>query len=107
MASLLICSVLSELHFHRICQLLDQWISLYPTDFAVSGASGALAALIKSILNKTYLLHYGAEFLPFLEMVHMDVVFISVWDCCKTETRVLLARGPRVQAKFHLLYPRE
>ncbi|KAI0757004.1 ras GEF [Daedaleopsis nitida] len=53
----------------RICQLLDQWISLYPTDFAVSGASGALAALIKSILNKTYLLHYGAEFLPFLEMV--------------------------------------
>ncbi|RPD82566.1 ras GEF [Lentinus tigrinus ALCF2SS1-7] len=53
----------------RICQLLDHWISLYPTDFAVSGASGALAALIKSILNKTYLLHYGAEFLPFLEMV--------------------------------------
>ncbi|KAI1797867.1 ras GEF [Ganoderma leucocontextum] len=53
----------------RICQLLDLWISLYPTDFAVPGASSALAALIKSILNKTYLLHYGAEFLPFLEMV--------------------------------------
>ena len=53
----------------RICQLLDLWISFYPTDFAVSGASSALAALIKSILNKTYLLHYGAEFLPFLEMV--------------------------------------
>ncbi|TBU48354.1 ras GEF [Dichomitus squalens] len=53
----------------RICQLLDHWINLYPTDFAVSGASSALAALIKSILNKTYLLHYGAEFLPFLEMV--------------------------------------
>ncbi|KAM5535450.1 hypothetical protein V8D89_010972 [Ganoderma adspersum] len=53
----------------RICQLLDLWISSYPTDFAVSGASSALAALIKSILNKTYLLHYGAEFLPFLEMV--------------------------------------
>ncbi|TFK89976.1 ras GEF [Polyporus arcularius HHB13444] len=53
----------------RICQLLDHWINLYPTDFAVSGASGALGALIKSILNKTYLLHYGAEFLPFLEMV--------------------------------------
>ncbi len=49
--------------------MLDLWISLYPTDFAVSGASSALAALIKSILNKTYLLHYGAEFLPFLEMV--------------------------------------
>ena len=28
-----------------------------------------MGALIKSILNKTYLLHYGAEFLPFLEMV--------------------------------------
>lgn len=49
--------------------MLDHWIIVYPTDFAVSGASGALAALIKSILNKTYLLHYGAEFLPFLEMV--------------------------------------
>ena len=49
--------------------MLDQWISLYPTDFAVAGAASALGALIKSILNKTYLLHYGAEFLPFLEMV--------------------------------------
>ncbi|KAI0361643.1 ras GEF [Trametes cingulata] len=53
----------------RICQLLDLWIDLYPTDFAVPGASSALAALIKSIITKTYLLHYGAEFLPFLEMV--------------------------------------
>lgn len=42
---------------------------MYPTDFAVPGASSALAALIKSIITKTYLLHYGAEFLPFLEMV--------------------------------------
>ncbi|KAH9849775.1 ras GEF [Lenzites betulinus] len=53
----------------RICQLLDMWINVYPTDFAVPGASSALAALIKSIITKTYLLHYGAEFLPFLEMV--------------------------------------
>ncbi|KAI0639385.1 ras GEF [Trametes polyzona] len=53
----------------RICQLLDLWINMYPTDFAVPGASSALAALIKSIITKTYLLHYGAEFLPFLEMV--------------------------------------
>ncbi|KAI0825148.1 ras GEF [Trametes gibbosa] len=53
----------------RICQLLDLWINVYPTDFAVAGASSALAALIKSIITKTYLLHYGAEFLPFLEMV--------------------------------------
>ncbi|CDO71551.1 hypothetical protein BN946_scf184911.g21 [Trametes cinnabarina] len=53
----------------RICQLLDLWISTYPADFAVPGASSALAALIKSIITKTYLLHYGAEFLPFLEVV--------------------------------------
>ncbi|KAI0778171.1 ras GEF [Trametes elegans] len=53
----------------RICQLLDLWIGLYPTDFAVPGASSALAALIKSVITKTYLLHYGADFLPFLEMI--------------------------------------
>ncbi|KAL1951959.1 hypothetical protein VTO73DRAFT_1108 [Trametes versicolor] len=53
----------------RLCQLLDLWLNVYPTDFAVPGATSALAALIKSIITKTYLLHYGAEFLPFLEMV--------------------------------------
>jgi len=53
----------------RICLLLDNWIHAYPTDFGVPGAAGALAALIKSILTKTYLLHYGAEFLPFLDSV--------------------------------------
>ncbi|KAH9937673.1 ras guanine nucleotide exchange factor domain-containing protein [Fomitopsis serialis] len=51
----------------RICLLLDRWITTYPTDFAVSGAAGALRALIKFTLTKTYLLHYGAVFLPFLE----------------------------------------
>ncbi|KZT74642.1 ras GEF [Daedalea quercina L-15889] len=53
----------------RICLLLDRWITTYPTDFAVPGAAGALRALIKSTLTKTYLLHYGALFLPFLETV--------------------------------------
>lgn len=53
----------------RICLLLDNWIHAYPSDFAVPGAAGALSALVKSILTKTYLLHYGAELLPFLEAV--------------------------------------
>ncbi|TFY69742.1 hypothetical protein EVJ58_g219 [Rhodofomes roseus] len=53
----------------RICLLLDRWITTYPTDFVVPGAAGALRALIKSTLTKTYLLHYGAVFLPFLETV--------------------------------------
>ena len=44
-------------------------MSTYPSDFAVPGAAGALRALIKSTLSKTYLLHYGAHFLPFLENI--------------------------------------
>lgn len=51
----------------RICALLEAWIKDYPYDFAVRGTAGALSALIKSILSKTYLLHYGSELLPFLE----------------------------------------
>ncbi|TFK77078.1 ras GEF [Pluteus cervinus] len=53
----------------RICNLLEQWIHDYPHDFSVRGTAGALSALIKSIISKTYLLHYGSEFLPFLEML--------------------------------------
>ncbi|KAH7915776.1 ras guanine nucleotide exchange factor domain-containing protein [Hygrophoropsis aurantiaca] len=53
----------------RICHLLETWIHTYPHDFAVPGASGALNALVKSIISKTYLLHYGSDFLPFLEHV--------------------------------------
>lgn len=45
------------------------WIRDYPYDFAVRGTAGALSALIKSIIAKTYLLHYGSDFLPFLEML--------------------------------------
>ncbi|KAG2336650.1 ras GEF [Suillus weaverae] len=50
----------------RICHLLETWIQAYPQDFAVPGAPGALHALVRSIFRKTYLLHYGSDFLPFL-----------------------------------------
>lgn len=47
--------------------MLDHWIQLYPSDFAVPDTGGALSAFIKSIMGKTYLLHYGSEFIPFME----------------------------------------
>jgi len=53
----------------RICTLLEMWIRDYPHDFAVRGTAGALSALIKSIIAKTHLLHYGSDFLPFLEVL--------------------------------------
>lgn len=53
----------------RICHLLETWIRDYPHDFAVRGTAGALSALIQSIISKTYLLHYGSDFLPFLDML--------------------------------------
>ncbi|KIJ68428.1 hypothetical protein HYDPIDRAFT_24708 [Hydnomerulius pinastri MD-312] len=59
----------------RICHLLETWMHTYPQDFAVPGAAGALNALVKSIIGKTYLLHYGSDFLPFLE--HLP----SIVDC--------------------------
>lgn len=61
---------LSPLNAHTflsICRLLADWIKDYPCDFAVRGTAGALSALVKSIIAKTYLIHYGLEFLPFLE----------------------------------------
>ncbi|EKM61029.1 uncharacterized protein PHACADRAFT_247338 [Phanerochaete carnosa HHB-10118-sp] len=51
----------------KICALLDHWIQLYPNDFAVPNTASALSALIKSVMGKTYLLHYGSEFIPFME----------------------------------------
>ncbi|KAI0322721.1 ras guanine nucleotide exchange factor domain-containing protein [Amylostereum chailletii] len=51
----------------RICHLLEVWIQDYPHDFAVGAAADALHALVKSIISKTHLLHYGSDFLPFLE----------------------------------------
>ncbi|CAL1695877.1 unnamed protein product [Somion occarium] len=53
----------------KICCLLDCWMRTYATDFAVPGTAGAFSALIKSILGKTYLLHYGSEFIPFMEIL--------------------------------------
>ncbi|KAF5355854.1 hypothetical protein D9756_003782 [Leucocoprinus leucothites] len=53
----------------RICHLLEVWIVEYPSDFAVKGTAGALHALIRSILAKTHLLHYGSQLLPFLEVL--------------------------------------
>lgn len=53
----------------RICHLLQTWIERYPQDFAVPDTSGALSALVKSILRKTHLCHYGSDFLPFLEHI--------------------------------------
>jgi hypothetical protein len=63
----------------RICNLLEQWIQSYPHDFAVRGTAGALTALVKAIIGKTYLLHYGAEFLPFLEQLPTLVDTDAAW----------------------------
>lgn len=63
----------------RICHLLETWIRDYPHDFAVKGTAGALNALIKSIISKTHLLHYGSEFLPFLEQLPSLVDQDSAW----------------------------
>ncbi|RDB28973.1 Ras guanine nucleotide exchange factor P [Hypsizygus marmoreus] len=63
----------------RICHLLEMWIRDYPYDFAVRGTAGALSALIRSIISKTYLLHYGSEFLPFLEMLPSLVDQDAAW----------------------------
>lgn len=49
--------------------MLEIWIRDYPADFAVRGTAGALNALVRAILSKTYLLHYGCDFLPFTEQL--------------------------------------
>ena len=58
---------------------METWIRDYPHDFAVKGTAGALNALIKSIISKTHLLHYGSEFLPFLEQLPSLVDQDSAW----------------------------
>jgi hypothetical protein len=63
----------------KICHLLEVWIRDYSYDFAVRGTAGALSALIKSIISKTYLLHYGSDFLPFLEVLPTLVDRDSIW----------------------------
>ncbi|KAF5390357.1 hypothetical protein D9757_002906 [Collybiopsis confluens] len=64
---------------YRICHLLEVWIQDYKYDFAVRGTAGALSALIKSIISKTYLLHYGSDFLPLLEVLPTLVDQDSAW----------------------------
>jgi hypothetical protein len=63
----------------RICHLLETWIKDYPHDFAVPRTAGALSALVKSIISKTYLLHYGSELLPFLELLPQLVDTDATW----------------------------
>ncbi|KAE9398927.1 hypothetical protein BT96DRAFT_711392 [Gymnopus androsaceus JB14] len=63
----------------KICHLLEFWIRDYSCNFPVRGTAGALSALIKSIISKTYLLHYRSDFLPFLEVLLMLVDWDSSW----------------------------
>ncbi|KAG1853630.1 ras guanine nucleotide exchange factor domain-containing protein [Suillus subluteus] len=63
----------------RICHLLETWIQAYPQDFAVPGAPGALHALVRSIVGKTYLLHHGSDFLPFLSHLPNIIDTDAAW----------------------------
>ena len=65
---------------------MEIWIRDYPYDFAVRGTAGALSALIKSIISKTYLLHYGSDFLPFLEVLPSLVDKDAAWALKVEET---------------------
>ncbi|KAG2159883.1 ras guanine nucleotide exchange factor domain-containing protein [Suillus bovinus] len=77
----------------RICHLLETWIQTYPQDFAVPGASGALHALVRSIVGKTYLLHYGSDFLPFLSHLPNIVDTDAAW-ALKSENPVDESEDP-------------
>jgi hypothetical protein len=46
---------------------LEVWSQDYPHDFAVGAAADALNALVKSIVTKVHLLHYGSDLLSFLD----------------------------------------
>ncbi|KAL4069609.1 hypothetical protein V8B97DRAFT_599701 [Scleroderma yunnanense] len=63
----------------RICHLLETWMHTYPQDFAVPGASGALNAIVNSIVEKTYLVHYGADFQPFLDHISGLIDCDATW----------------------------
>lgn len=77
----------------RICHLLETWMQTYPQDFAVPGASGALGALVRSIVGKTYLLHYGSDFLPFLARLQNIVDTDAAW-ALKSENPVDESEDP-------------
>ncbi|KAG1758863.1 ras guanine nucleotide exchange factor domain-containing protein [Suillus occidentalis] len=63
----------------RICHLLETWVQAYPQDFAVPGAPGAFRALARSIFEKTYLLHYGSYFFPFLSHLPNIIDTDAAW----------------------------
>ncbi|KAH8118477.1 ras GEF [Phellopilus nigrolimitatus] len=71
----------------RICNLLEQWVHDYPSDFAVPGTAGALNALIKQVLRQTHTLYYGSDFLPFVEMLPTLHDLDSAW-AVKAETSI-------------------
>lgn len=77
----------------RICHLLETWIQMYPQDFAVPGAPGALHALVRSIVGKTYLLHYGSDFLPFLSHLPNIIDTDAAW-ALKSENPVDESEDP-------------
>ncbi|KAG2154869.1 ras guanine nucleotide exchange factor domain-containing protein [Suillus clintonianus] len=77
----------------RICHLLETWIQTYPQDFAVPGAPGALHALVRSIVGKTYLLHYGSDFLPFLSHLQNITDTDAAW-ALKSENPVDESEDP-------------
>ena len=50
-----------------MCNFLEQWIASYPSDFAATGAYGALHAVVKHLLSYPHTISYGCEFQPFLD----------------------------------------
>jgi hypothetical protein len=66
---------------------------MYPQDFAVPGAPGALHALVRSIVGKTYLLHYGSDFLPFLSHLPNIIDTDAAW-ALKSENPVDESEDP-------------
>lgn len=71
----------------RVCNLLEDWIQKYRSDFAVPGTAGALNALIRQILKQPHTLYYGTDFLPFLESLHTLQDLDSAW-AVKAETSI-------------------
>lgn len=64
---------------YRICNLLEEWMNEYPSDFATPGAPGALTALVKQVLRQSHTLYYGSDFLPFLERLPTLVDEDGAW----------------------------
>ncbi|KAG8949081.1 hypothetical protein FRC03_000446 [Tulasnella sp. 419] len=63
----------------RICGLLEDWMQTYPGDFAAPGALPALQALIRQIVTHPHTSHYGADMVPFLQIVPQLVDVDKSW----------------------------